>query len=359
MMQAITATPSTGGIMSLGIPVVFALALLVIEAVLFGALGLGTVLVGFNQPLVQLKCKLLRQDTIIDVAGNEMWLEAGKKEFKSDIVYKKETAGLAGSKKGLTSHIDPTRYDDNSLLKWGKSRVLAYYIAKSWPKMLSGMAATKRVLQVSSIHISKDGKIKTELMSVRGVKINKNTRLKPILDRLGMTPVYYNADPESTLKYNEYLCLIAESNKDNALKLIYMYADLSSPNKDDREEAEKQLKATAQEFIVVPEGVDRKSLDDKAMTSIRDQLIEEIRMVREFCKDLLVPPTVVALGEFMRAYPDRNTVDLILNDIQNTAEQKANAQVPKSLDIKWVVLGLLGEAGLFIGLIVILFSIVH
>jgi hypothetical protein len=340
------------GITSMGMPVVFALIIFIVEGVLLLTLSLGVSFVGVNQFFTQVICKFTKRDMLITVAGNEMWIEAGNKENKTDVIYKKD------HKKGVLNHIDPIRYMPNSSIKWGKSKVLAYYASKAWPKTIRQLAATERVWQIASIRISKDGKIPNEMLSIAGHKLQHTRKIKEILDHLGITAEYYQADPNQVLKYNEYLCLIAESDKNKALELIKMYADLELPNESERKEAEEKLKATAEQYIVLPDTVDKKTLTPDKIQEIRNQLIEEIRMVREFCKDLLVPPTVVALNEFMQAFPDKSLTDIILNDIQSTCEQKAAANQPKNMDMKWVAAIVVGEASVFLVIILLILTLV-
>jgi hypothetical protein len=270
-----------------------------------------------SQYWTQLTCNLLRKDILITTTQTDMWIEPGNKEYKTDTMYK-ESGGMF-KKKGPVDHMDDLKYKNNSSIKWGnRCKVLNYYPGKVRPKHPIRMAAQQTVLKVAGLHISKDGQIKEELLSISGQKIGGTKTIKKLFDRIGITKAYYSIDPDDIIKHNEYLCLIVESDPDKALTLIKRFVE-GGENVEDEE-----FKARIDQFVILPSDI--KKEDTKKVEGVKDQLVEEIKMISTVCKDILVPPSVVSLAEMMRATPDSETTDEQVAKLKAEMIRKAQAK---------------------------------
>jgi hypothetical protein len=284
-----------------------------------------------SQNWTQLKNGIKRVTNLVTMTSTDMWIEAGEKEFENDILYK-PAKGMF-KKKGSITHADDNKLKNNSAIRWGRRNlVLFYWISKIWPKGVSWMAAQQRVLEIAGLQIDRQGNVRQQHLTLPmlGYPLLGSEKLKVVLDKLHITKPYLKMDnPEAVLKYNEYLCLIVGADKKKALTLIKDYVNSGFDEKD------KTFLSKTEEYLIVP---DMEKKEAAEIQKAHDQLIEEIKMVCEFCRDMLVPPTVIALREMMKANPDTAQVDDRLSRIQATYERK-NAAKQNTTDTKTVIMG--------------------
>jgi hypothetical protein len=146
-------------------------------------------------------------------------------------------------------------------------------------------------------------------------------------------------DENAVIQYNEYLSLIAEKNPAKAATLLTC--------------TEEELPSMVSRFVVLP--VEVKPEDNEEITKITGQLLEEVKMVRLYCKDLITPPSFVALPEMMAAYPDAETSDEMIEKID--AERTREAKAGSGIELKWIIIGGLGLSLVFVVVIALILFI--
>jgi hypothetical protein len=134
-------------------------------------------------------------------------------------------------------------------------------------------------------------------------------------------------NPKAIIKHNNYLYILARDMPDKALALL---------QSDKKEEIEK----LANEFLILPKGVDEKDADKKK--TIVTDLVQEVEWVKEYCSTL---PEDVNLSEMMKAYPDRETCYELMAklDAESEIEAKANTNMDP-MKMLLIVAGIIGLA---------------
>jgi hypothetical protein len=328
------------------VPLVPLVVIFIILLIVIMACEAFALIIPIPQYFTQAICNLAKIDMLFTATRTDMWLEQGLKEFKTDIMYKVQRK--LGKKVAPLNHMDGTRYEANSV-RWGRTNVKFYYPGKAWPKTITRQAATTLIYDVAATPISKEGIIGGKKKTTGSMYIKNKL--------MGKSAVKDQVDPESVLKYNEYLCLIAQASKYKALRLIRTYASMDSPDKQTASVAGQEMMAKIDEFMVIPDGVDK---NDKAkLMEIRSQILQELKMICEFCAPLLVPQTVLALPEFMAAYPDMSTSDQMLDEVDAERTRAAKAQTGGTSDSIKFALCMFGAFFMGAGVVILYGMFVH
>jgi hypothetical protein len=323
------------------VPLVPLVVIFIVLLLIFLTVEACALIIPIPQYFAQALCNLLKIDMLITATRTDMWLEQGLKEFKTDIMYKVQRK--LGKKVAPLNHMDGTRYDEANSVRWGRTNVKFYYPGKAWPKTITRMAATKLIYDVAVTPISKDGTIGGTKKTTGGLYVKGKL--------MGKSKDKDKIDPDSVLKHNEYLCLIAQASKYKALRLIRTYASMDSPDKQTASVAGQEILSKIDEFMVIPDGVDKN--DRAKLLEIRSQILEELKMVCEFCAPLLVPQTVYALPEFMAAYPDMSTSDQMLDEVDSERTRAAKAQTGGASDTLKFALCMFGAFFMGAGVVIL------
>jgi hypothetical protein len=305
-------------IMSITVPLIPMIGVIIVLGIVAFVCGVLLIYLGVPTVFTQWLANMMKQDLLFTATPTEMWVERGSKKYKTDIMYKR--GGILG-KKGPLNHMDPTKWDAGNKVRWGSTNVLFYFPGKAWPKTIPRMAAVQSCLKVAKTKIPRA----------------ENYKQPGLVDKLLMKNVPEpQKDENAIIQYNEYLSLIAEKNPAKAATLLTCTED--------------ELPSMVARFVVLP--VEVKPEDKAKITEITTQLLEEVKMVRLYCKDLITPPSFVALPEMMAAYPDAETSDEMIEKID--AERTREAKAGSGIDLKWIVLGGLGLSLIFVVVIALI-----
>jgi hypothetical protein len=96
----------------------------------------------------------------------------------------------------------------------------------------------------------------------------------------------------------------------NALKLLKV-------------ENDSEIESYARQFVILPDNVDQSNTE--TIEGIVKDLVDEVKAYRDYLKDLLVPPSIFALGNMMAAYPDRAVNNELTERLDLERTRAANA----------------------------------
>lgn len=226
------------------------------------------------------KATIFHDDLFLWSTPKRAWLESYGKKDPGDLTYKRK--GLLA--KSNLGPIDPLDYDPNDSVRFYGANLFCGFPGKKWPKTIPRMAATQECLRV----------------------ISRPIREEQVKDK------------DAIIKHNDYLYMIARAVPRNALKLLKV-------------ENDAEIRQYAKQYVVLPSDV--KNDDTDKVNLIIDRLVDEVKMARTYLKDILIPPSIVALGEMMAAYPDRAVNNELTErlDLERTRAAQAGQMSPMSL----------------------------
>jgi hypothetical protein len=111
----------------------------------------------------QFKAGMFKHDFLNDVGDRKMYSDLGEKRKPSDVLYR--MTGFLGKKK--IPHLDPTRWDQGTGVKWGPIPVVRFFaVGKAYPKVVPKMLAAEANLAVAQTPIDED--------EVKRIEVYKN-----------------------------------------------------------------------------------------------------------------------------------------------------------------------------------------
>jgi hypothetical protein len=218
------------------------------------------------------KATVFHEDLFLWSTPKKAWFESLKKKDPGDLTYKRK--GMLN--KSTLKALDPMDYDPDDSVRFYGCNLFCGFPGKMWPKTIPRMAATNECLRVISRPI-------------------KSADVK---------------DENAVIKHNEHLYKIAKMVPRNALKLLKV-------------ENDSEIESYARQFVILPDNVDQSNTE--TIEGIVKDLVDEVKAYRDYLKDLLVPPSIFALGNMMAAYPDRAVNNELTERLDLERTRAANA----------------------------------
>ena len=312
--------------MTAEIPVTFA-AIIVVFAIVFHGLA---DMMFIPQYFTLFMAGLTNSKLIVDCDETTVIMKPAKKKNKFDAVYKNKS--LSGKEDIL---VDPVTYDNHCSSKWGSRLLMWRSPGRVLSKTPIRMLAQQECLDIAKTSKPGERDAAGHFTKPKYTIVNKYLLGKDIKDKKEKL----DGEINDIIEHNEYFALLANAN--DSVAIMLMQACGRGDN--------KELSRLAKKHVILPVGIDEKERD-----AIAADLVDEVKMVCNYCKQLTLRPRIIAFTEMMRACPDTTKSFEIFGKMSQDNKNEANADKGDAKEyLKWSVLGVAAVA-MIMGIIILI-----
>jgi hypothetical protein len=283
-----------------------------------------------SQYFTQFLAGIFNSKLIFDCDETTVKVKAAKKKNPFDLVFKNKS--MSGKEDIL---VDPVTYDTHCFSKWGNRIIMWHYPGRVLAKSPIRMLSQQECLDIAKIVKPGEKDTNGRFAKPKYTLVGKYLMGKDIKDHNAKL----DGPIEDIIEHNEYFSLLANAN--DSIAILLMNACGHGDN--------KELERLAKKHVILPVGVEENKRD-----LIVSDLVDEVKMVCNYCKQLTLRPRIIAFTEMMRACPDTTKSSVLYGKMSQDIKNEALADKGDGKEyLKWSVLGIAAVA-MIMGIIILI-----